>query len=435
MDLIMALMLLAPVIVGISEDQIDPQKGWDFAFKDFVIAAWNPPAATDAEYEIYRQAGFNIVMSPRYALPDEALELAQKYSLKLLVDTYTPNEKPWGGTASEYRPHPLHHPATLPELKWLHQRYGDHPALAGYLLGDDYGGLPQELIDTTKFMRENAPYLIPWICQNVMSAESLAKAGNPIMDPQIYPTLYQKDLQVEKQCQLYCDALQKLRMDCLEHNLTPWPMFNVCGVESDSLVRFQIYSSLAYGAQGIWYFTYAGGIQKDRGYETIQEVKQNLLPTWETSARANQQVAEWGEKLLGYTCAGVFHTGWLPSHAAAPGEGKLVEEMSDDLLVGILTKPDEFPIAIVVDKRVDEKFGAIQEREVAVRFASAVTEALAEISISGGGGKLLILKGDGVLELCDDDELSKFTNFLNEEMNLHKSIHTTKDPGIFEALK
>lgn len=409
MGQLIALMLLMPIAVANGEKKVDPQKGWDFAFRDFIIAAWNPPAATDAEYEIYKQAGFNVVMSPRYALPGEALELAQKHDLKLLVDTYIPNETPWGGTASEYRPHPLHHPATLPELKWLHEKYGDHPVLAGYLLGDDYGGLPQELIDTTAFMRENAPHLIPWVCQNVMSAESLAKAGNPIMDPQIYPTLYQADLPVDKQCELFCNALQKLRTDCLKYNLTPWPMFNTCGVESDSLIRFQIYSSLAYGAQGIWYFTYAGGIQKDRGYETIEEVKENLLPTWETSALANHQVASWGEELLGRTCISVFHTGWMPGEATEPAEGKLIEDMSDDLLVGILTKPDTPPIAIVVDKRVHKEFGAISEREIKVKFSSKIFAIYTsegkeiqsnsiELKMSGGAGHFLALKEESLLK-------------------------------------
>ena len=273
-------------------------------------------------------------------------------------------------------------------------------------------------MDTTDFLRENAPHLLPWVCQNVMNAESLAKAGNPFMDPQIYPTLYQKNLPADKQCQLYCEGIQKLRMDCLKYNLIPWPMFNVAGVESDSLIRFQIYSSLAYGAQGIWYFMYVAGLQNERGYETVEQVRENLFPTWEVVAEENHQVAIWGESLLGRKCAGVFHTGWLPDHAASPSENKLIIEMSDDLLVGILTQPGESVMAIVVDKRVDKQFGAIPEREVEVKFADAVTEIhvskgketrsivgnAIKLKLQGGGGQLLILKGDGVMELCDKIE-------------------------------
>jgi hypothetical protein len=114
--------------------------------------------------------------------------------------------------------------------------------------------------------------------------------------------------------------------------------------------------------------------------------------------------------LLGRTCVGVFHTGWLPDHATAPAKGKLIEEMSGDLLVGILTEPGKPPIAVIVDKRVDKDFGAIPEREVEVRFADAVTESqmpsetrsTADSSIKlrlpGGGGQILVLKGGDLPE-------------------------------------
>jgi hypothetical protein len=405
--------IVASTALTCAHVQESPRDAWEFAFKDFVIAAWYPPADTDAEYGIYRDAGFNLVMSVRYKLPDNALALAQKHGLKVMIDTYTPNDQPWGGTAAPYKPHPTHHPATLPELEWLHERYGDHPALGGYLLGDDYGALPQELVDTTGFMRENAPHLFPWICQNVMSAKSLADAGNPIQDPQIYPTLYQKDWPAEKQCQKMCLDLQRLRTGCRRYDLIMWPMFNVCGVDSDSLVRFQVYASLAYGAQGIWYFTYRDGLQNGSGYQTVEQVKQNLAPTWKVAAEANRRVAAWGPHLLGRTAVEIFNTGWETSNTSRPGKGTLVETMSDDLLVGILAKPGEQPLAMVVDKRTDKLPGAIPEREVELRFAGAVsgiellgsnrtvTGSTVTLRLPGGGGQLLALEGDGLDKLCE----------------------------------
>ena len=99
-----AMALLAAWPAGAAERQRSPREGWTFAFRDFVIAAWSPPAATDAEYRVYREAGFNLVMSPRYALPGKSLDLAQKHGLKVMIDTYTPNAQPWGGTAGPHRP-------------------------------------------------------------------------------------------------------------------------------------------------------------------------------------------------------------------------------------------------------------------------------------------------------------------------------------------
>ena len=410
-----ALLLLAlRTCPASAADAKSPREGWDFAFKDFVIAAWNPPADNDAEYKVYRETGFNLVMSPRYVMPDKALELAQKHGLRVMIDTYTPHDKPWGGTASKYTPHPNHHPATLPELRWLHERYGKHPALAGYLLGDDYGAIPPELVETTAFLHDNAPRLFPWICQNVMSADSLAKAGNPIQDPQIYPTLYQKDWPAEEQAAEYCRQLEHLRQGCRKQDLIPWPMFNVCGVESDSLLRFQVYSALAYGAQGIWYFTYRDGLVDGAGHTTEQQVRAHMLPTWADAQAANKRVAAWGERLLGKRCIGVFDSGAMPGHSSVPGDGKLIEKMSADLLVGVLTqRPGNgqfFPLAMVVDKRVDKRRGVLPEREVEVQFARQVTATLVieggttrtvqgntvKLKLPAGGGQLLLPVGPGL---------------------------------------
>ncbi|NCO37262.1 MAG: hypothetical protein COZ06_26760 [Armatimonadetes bacterium CG_4_10_14_3_um_filter_66_18] len=410
--------LLLSQAMSTSAEPIKAQSPWDFAFKDFVIAAWNPPYTTDAEYATYREAGFNLIMHPRYDLPARALELAQKHGLKVMIDTYTPNDKPWGGTAGPYMPHPSHHPATLPELKWLHERYGKHPALAGYLLGDDYGKLPAELIETTHFLRDSAPHLIPWICQNHMNAASLAEAGNPFQDPQIYPTLYQKEWPAEAQCREFCIQLQRLRAGCREHGLTPWPMFNVCGVDSDSLIRFQVYASLAHAAQGIWYFTYFDGIQKGRGYETATEVRTHLLPGWSTAAEANRRVAAWGPELLGRTCVGLFDSTWPLPAGVRPGAGKLIEQMSSDLLVGILAKADASPLAMVVDTRTSKQRNEVPAREVEVRFAEPVTGLnvleggtaraingrTLKLTLPGGGGQLVALQGDGVAARCAEIE-------------------------------
>ena len=400
-------------------DARSPREDWNFAFKDFVIAAWNPPADNDAEYKVYRETGFNLVMSPRYSLPDKALELAQKYGLRVMIDTYTPHDKPWGGTAGKYTPHPTHHPATLPELKWLHERYGQHPALAGYLLGDDYGAIPPELVETTAFLRDTAPRLFPWICQNVMSADSLAKAGNPIQDPQIYPTLYQKDWPAEEQAVEFYRQLEHLRQGCRKQDLIPWPMFNVCGVESDSLLRFQVYASLAYGAQGLWYFTYRDGLVNGVGYTTEEQVRAHLLPTWADAQAANRRVAGWGPLLLGKRCVGVFDSGAMPGHAFVPAEGRLVEKMSADLVVGVLvprTSEAETgsPLVMVVDKRVDKRRGALPEREVEVRFSKQVSSAtvleggkeraetgtVIRLKLPAGGGQLLRLEGRDLSPLC-----------------------------------
>ena len=404
---------------AMAADAPDPQAGWHFAFRDFVIAAWAPPPATEGDYALVKQAHFNLVMSPRYPLPDAALDLAQKHGLKVMVDTYTPNDKPWGGTASAYTPHPSHHPATLPELKWLHERYGQHPALAGYLLGDDYGKLPPELLETVNFLRQNAPHLFPWICQNDFRPESLVQAGQPLADPQLYPTLYQAQAPVEAQCALLCDALDRLRRACNQFHLISWPMFNITGVESDSLIRFQPYACLAYGAQGIWYFT----------YDCLMKRQPNQPPTptpaYEVVRDVNARVEAWGPELLGRRSVRVLSTGLEVEDALAPAKGLLVWSADKDLLIGILVKDGADTCAMVVDSRAALGAGDAgknaratrQERKVTVTFAPAVRSISTvaapgtkeskvagnsiSLTLPAGGGQLVRLQGPGVPALAE----------------------------------
>ena len=91
-------------------ERASPRDGWSFKFKDFVIGAWWGPGPTDAEVKLYREAGFNVVMAGRYMQLDDyghadkgirELDLAQKYGLGVMFDTYTKNDKPWGGKAGQ----------------------------------------------------------------------------------------------------------------------------------------------------------------------------------------------------------------------------------------------------------------------------------------------------------------------------------------------
>ena len=110
---------------------------WNFRYRAFPIGAFNGPAATDAEYRVYKDCGFNVVITPRYShyggydKVAEALDLAHKHGLAAVLETYTHHTRPWGGKAGKWYRHRSHHPATLPELKWIHERYGKHPALIG----------------------------------------------------------------------------------------------------------------------------------------------------------------------------------------------------------------------------------------------------------------------------------------------------------------
>jgi len=401
-------------------------KTWSFKFKQFPIGAFNGPAATDAEYQVYKECGFNVVITPRYIhyggydKVTKALDLAKKHGLGAVVETYTHHPRPWGGKAGKWYRHRSHHPATLPELQWIHERYGKHPAVIGYMLADDVSNLPAQVVETTQWLRQKAPHLWPWVCQLTLRTGSLARAGNPLVIPQLYATLYKSHYPPLNRMQYYCRQVDTLRRCCLGQGLLPQPMFNVSTwrkpIKSDSIVRFQAYASIAYGAQGIWYFTYRdfgsliNGKPRD---DTVRAVKALCDVKWPVAKEANHRIAAWGPHLLWREVREIYHwplKGWeLPGHLH-PGADKLITEMSDNLLVSILRKEGKAPLAMVVDRRVGDGYKTIKPRKVEITFSKAVKSLeilqgggsrtvdgrTAKLTLEAGGGQLLRLKGKGL---------------------------------------
>ncbi len=428
---------------------------WEFGFGDFAIGAWWGPDATEAEMALYKDAGFNIVMAGRYMQldrygdPDSALaelDLAHRYGLKVMFDTYTMNDRPWGGLAWDQYDHPTHHAASVQELAWLDERIGTHPALIGYMIGDDQGAVGERTASCTEFLwNQPPPRKIPWLC-GWIPPEDLAAHRNPYCDPQIYPSLYAWDASAEEQVLGYCTAYQGYSSACKAKGVAFWPMLNTTSFElgregkdmlgwcpSDSLVRFPAYLALAYGAQGVWYFTYNGGALQHLGpHQTTEEARAALTPLYEVVRKANVRIAAWGPRVLGANYVGLFGTAFpngpdswpvaqdeiaIPAHGqASPRPGKLVESMSESLIVGILVKPGATPLAMGVDARAPTALDDRGPRTVTVRFSPGVTEvavledgsaravpgSVVELTLDAGEGQLLELSGTGLDELCNE---------------------------------
>ncbi len=431
---------------------------WQFKFHKFVIGAWWGPDATDAEMRSYRDAGFNVVMAGRYMQLDSygdadqavrELDLAQKYGLGVFFDTYTKNDRPWGGKADPYEPHSVHHAATLTELRWLYERIGKHPALVGFMIGDDQGEVSPRSRACTDFLFQRRPHLMPWLC-GWIDPTNLAANNNPIADPQIYPTLYEWHLPPAELARRYCASYASYARRCRENGVIFWPMFNVQGtldkqgkdmggcIPSDSLLRLPAYAGVAYGAEGIWYFCYnSGGLQHLGPHATDAAARRARTPLYPVAQKINRRIGAWGPMLLGRTCTGLFGTAFrtvsewpfpedLPPYGlledlAEPGQGKLVEAMSSDLIVGVLTRPGSDPLAMVVDCRAAKALNVLPEREVRITFSRAVQRVripdvggtrqrvghVVTLRLEAGGGQLLELQGRGVGALCQRQAVNR----------------------------
>ncbi|MGB9876287.1 MAG: hypothetical protein ACPLPS_00800 [bacterium] len=413
-------------LIGSNED-VKVRDRWDFRFKGFIIGAWWGPSANEAELKFYKEAGFNVVMIGRYMqLNDYAdiekcikeLDLAKKNGLWVMFDTYTKNDHPWGGKAwQEPYDHPLHHAASLEELAFIYERVGKHPALLGFMIGDDQGEVTPRSEACTNFLfHQPKPHLIPWLC-GWIPPQNLAKHNNPIANPQIYPTLYEWNLPADKLAVRYISAYSDWSRECRKYGIIFWPMFNVAPppgtdyLPSDSLTRFPAYLALAFGAEGIWYFCYNGGsLQRYGKYKTEEEVKHALTPLYPIVKKVNNRILQWGDKVVGRECYAVFATAFKSDadiskieNLRKPEKGELIEEMDDALLAGVLTAKGKNPLVMVVDCRVSKNWGDVLPRDVVIRFSPKVRRVMilegarsqivkgntVKLHLEAGGGQML----------------------------------------------
>ena len=166
---------------------------------------------------------------------------------------------------------------------------------------------------------------------------------------------------------------------------------DACSYQSDSLLRFQAFASLAFGARGIFW----RGARQCAG---LSSPKFNLL------ASINSRIASWGDVFVpsakggaggnpdGYNITRLWTGGgWaLPTTVAVspPGSvrGGLVESMDDDVLVAELGAMGRYatPLIYVVNKAVSSTIGGAPVREIRVRLHDVVASSPLEGACAAG---------------------------------------------------
>lgn len=153
----------------------------------------------------------------------------------------------------------------------------------------------------------------------------------------------------------YFQNLESVRKIALAANL---PFWNIVlsnshfhyAEPSEGGLRFQAYTTLAYGARGISYFTY---LAPDVGNYRLAPVDQfgNKTPTWEMLRNVNLQIHRLGPTYVKLKSVGVWHHPNVPKGCSGVDAARNVAEVSGtDLLVGEFTDPDGVPYAMVVNK-------------------------------------------------------------------------------------
>jgi hypothetical protein len=241
-----------------------------------------------------------------------------------------------------------------------------------------------------QYLMETAPGLFPWMSTNPdISAQS--HAPMPLLTTQNSPFLYQVNDPEPVKRRAYCARLDVDRQNANRLDMALWPFLNTEGAVSPSQLRFQLFSSIAYGAQGVWYFHWHANVWDGRA--------EAPAALYDATREANHFAARMGERTLGCRSPGAYHVAGAedaPDGALLAGKGQGVERMTDGLLAGVLIEEKAFragetrPTHIVV---VDERTVPPGQAEPPVR------EVRVKLGIAAPAARVLTETGDEVRSL------------------------------------
>ena len=243
----------------------------------------------------------------------------------------------------------------------------NHPAVLGYLLRDEppasfFPGLRA----VADLIRERSPGAWPYInlLPNYASPDQLgtpdyatylerfiADCRPPILSYDHYAMMEGGGLRPG-----YFGNLDAMRKAAKAHDLPFWNIvlsvahFNY-REPTDADLRFQVYTSLAYGARGLSYFTYLGSATGNYRRAPIDAFG-NETPTWRSLRDVNLQVAQLAPTLLKLRSDRVYHFGAAPQECAGPDDRSLVKAIDGPILVGDFTHEEGSSYVLVVNRDV-----------------------------------------------------------------------------------
>ncbi len=309
---------------------------------EFLISFWCGPSLTAENYFDIASAGFNVAgpVCAEYSLDfnKQLLELCQKNGLKALIQDHRLSAKP-------------EDPDFESNLDAVIADYSNHPALYGYLLADEPSASEfYRLAAVNQYLLKKDPKHIPFIniFPNYVPAEKLGSANYDDYLKQfisiVKPVLVSYDnysLIPGDEREVWWENLESVRKECLAAD-KPFVVIILATPHgpyrdpNDADLRWQAYSSAAYGAKGILYFTYiTPSAENEWNYRNgILDANNKKSAKYAHVKQLNHELKTLGKILIGLKSTAVYHFGKLPAGTIPPPQKALVTSKDEDLLVG-----------------------------------------------------------------------------------------------------
>ncbi len=389
--------------VGVAFAQL-PEEGRRLTPEQFVILPWGESPGDLAALQTIRDCGFNLAgfVKPEY------LDLVAQAQLRCIVI-----DKDQHPCEPEYEQ--MEEATIRAHVEQLTRRTVAHPAVYGYYILDEPGAqFYPELQLWVEAYRTFAPHAVAYI--NLFG--SLATPRQMGVDT--YAEYLESYIQTVRPAFLSYDHyalmsdgtvrkgyfynLETVRTTALRHSLPFWNI--VLGnahydyaAPSDAGLRFQLYTTLAYGARGISYFTYFTPNIGNYRLGPIDQFGQKT-PTWGLMRNVNMQLHRIGQVYVRLRSLGVFHYPDVPEGCSGIETSRWIERVDGgNLMVGEFEGAGGEPFALVVNKSLQQSAKIeVQFREPGcIQFVSPYTGQVEAWRpdhdwLSPGQGLLLCLK-------------------------------------------
>jgi hypothetical protein len=339
--LILAALAFGPLQVSVAEPApFFPIMGWDDVPND--------PAVLKKMHDCgLTVAGF---------VPPAALDACQAAGLKAIVSDPRVRGYDWQKVdAIEARK----------RVTELIQEVRNHPAVYGYYLRDEPpSSFFPGLATVSSVVKELHPGVWPYInlFPNYADASQLgtktydeyvekfiAECNPPVLSYDHYALFEGGGMRGE-----YFANLESVRRAAVKHKLPFWQIVASLGClnyrePSMTDMRFQVYTSLAYGARGLAYFKYftpAVGNFRNGPIDYFGDE----TPMWPIMRHINLQVGKLAPTLLQLTSDRVYHFGNVPAGCTGPDDKSLVKAIPGSMLVGDFTHSDGSRYIMIVNK-------------------------------------------------------------------------------------
>jgi hypothetical protein len=288
---------------------------------------------------------------------------------------------------------------------------GKHPATYGYYLRDEPGAdFFPGLATVASYFHEMAPgkwayincfpnYAENWQLQATNYNDYLERFVNTV-----HPTTLSYDnysiMDDGSLREVYWSNLEEMSAVARKYNLPFWNIVLSVGHFSyreptAADFRFQVYSSLAYGAKGIAYFTYFAPQVGNYRMAPIDQFG-NETANWHNMQNVNLQIQKLAPTLLQLTCNEVYHFGSIPSGCKGPSTNCLVSAVGGQMVVGDFTHKDGRRYVMVVNKDVQKSIPCWPQFRKAPKRLQKISPYTGE-PVGYEGEQVWLAPGAGVL--------------------------------------